>query len=72
MPSVSLRHPNERFDVLLRRFKKAVEKADTLRELHEREFYEKPSAIKKRAKAAAKKRAYREQQERNINRKRLF
>ena len=56
MPRVELRHKNEQFDSLFRRFRKAVEKADTIRELRRREAYEKPSAIRKRNKAAAKKR----------------
>lgn len=43
----------------MRRFKKAVEKAGTLNDARKHEFYEKPSAIRKREKAAAKKRAQR-------------
>ena len=56
MPKVKLKHPNERFDALLRRFKKAVDRDDTLKELRSREAYEKPSAKRKRKKDAAKKR----------------
>ena len=56
MPKVKLKHPNERFEVLLRRFKKAVDRDDTLKELRSREAFEKPSAVRKRKKAAAKKR----------------
>ena len=56
MPKVELKHKNERFESMLRRFKKAVDRADTLKELRAREAYEKPSAKRKRAKAAAKKR----------------
>lgn len=56
MPKVKLKHKNERFDALLRRFKKSVDRADVLKELREREAYEKPSTRRKRAKAAAKKR----------------
>ena len=56
MPSAKLRHENESFDSLMRRWKRAVEKADTLKELRKREFFEKPSSIRKRAKAAALKR----------------
>ena len=56
MPSAKLRHENESFDSLIRRWKRAVEKADTLKELRKREFFEKPSSIRKRAKAAAQKR----------------
>lgn len=47
---------NERFESLFRRFKNAVEKADTMQELRKREFFEKPSMRRKRAKKAAIKR----------------
>lgn len=56
MPKVTPKHKNERFDAMLRRFKKAVDRADVLKELRAREAYEKPSAKRKRARAAAKKR----------------
>lgn len=61
MPSVTLKHKNESFDSLLRRFKKAVEKADTMKEVRKREYYEKPSLARKRAHAAAVKRTQRAQ-----------
>jgi len=44
------------FEVMLRRFKKKTERAGTLNDLREKEFYEKPSAKRKRQKAAAVKR----------------
>ena len=56
MPKVKLKHEKERFDQLLRRFKKAVDNADTLKEVREREAFEKPTTKRKRAKAAAIKR----------------
>lgn len=56
MPRVALKHPNESFESLLRRFKKSVEKSDILKTLREYEAYEKPSERKKRLKAAAVKR----------------
>ena len=59
MPSATLRHKNESFESLYRRFKKQVEKADTMKECRKRECFEKPSLIRKREKAAAKKRAQR-------------
>jgi small subunit ribosomal protein S21 len=55
MPSVRVRE-NEYFDVALRRFKRACEKAGILAELRRREFYEKPTQERKRKKAAAVKR----------------
>lgn len=63
MPSVKLKHPNESFESLLRRFKKAVEKSDILKVLREYEAYEKPSERKKRLRAAAVKRWQRKQYE---------
>lgn len=56
MPRVQLKHANESFESLIRRFKKAVEKSDILKILREYEAYEKPSERKKRLKAAAVKR----------------
>lgn len=44
------------FDVAFRKFKKKIEDSNLLRELRDREFYEKPTALRKRAKSAAKKR----------------
>ena len=55
MPSVRVKE-NEYFDAALRRFKRACEKAGILSELRGREFYEKPTAIRKRKAAAAVKR----------------
>ncbi len=53
MPEIKVRE-TEYFDVALRRFKKAVEKAGTLTELRSRESYEKPTTERKRKKGAAK------------------
>lgn len=55
MPSVKVRD-NEPFDIALRRFKRACEKAGVLAEVHRREFYEKPTQVRKRKAAAAVKR----------------
>ncbi len=55
MPSVKIRD-NEPFDFALRRFKRACEKAGILAEIHRREFYEKPTQMRKRKAAAAVKR----------------
>ena len=49
---------NEPFDVALRRFKRTIEKLGLLTELRAREFYEKPTAERKRKHAAAVKRRY--------------
>ena len=55
MPIIRVKE-NEPFDVALRRFKRAVEKTGLLTELRAREFYEKPTAERKRKLAAAVKR----------------
>ncbi len=55
MPAVKLKE-NETFDIALRRFKRACEKAGVLSDVRRREFYEKPTWIRKRKAAAAVKR----------------
>ncbi|MCH2568876.1 MAG: 30S ribosomal protein S21 [Pseudomonadota bacterium] len=55
MPTVKVRE-NEPFDVALRRFKRSCEKAGILAEVRRREYYEKPTSVRKRKAAAAVKR----------------
>ncbi len=55
MPHVRVRE-NEPFDIALRRFKRSCEKAGVLSEVRRREFYEKPTSVRKRKAAAAVKR----------------
>jgi small subunit ribosomal protein S21 len=50
MPSVKVKE-NEHFDIAIRRFKRACEKAGVLAEVRRREFYEKPTTERKRAAA---------------------
>jgi len=50
------RQENEPFEVAIRRFKRTIEKTGVLTELRSREFYEKPTAERKRKLAAAVKR----------------
>jgi len=56
MATVKQKHANESFDALLRRFKKAVDNENILKEYRDHEFYETPSSKRKRAKASARKR----------------
>lgn len=56
MPSVRIRE-NEPYDIALRRFKRACEKAGLMSEMRQREHYEKPTQVRQRKLAAAKKRA---------------
>jgi small subunit ribosomal protein S21 len=55
MPFIRIKE-NEPFEVALRRFKRTCEKAGTLTEMRKREYYEKPTTIRKRKAAAAVKR----------------
>jgi len=55
MPQVKVKD-NEPFDIALRRFKRSCEKAGVLSEVRRREFYEKPTQVRKRKQAAAVKR----------------
>jgi small subunit ribosomal protein S21 len=55
MPGIRVKE-NEPFDIAIRRFRRACEKAGVLTEVRRREFYEKPTAVRKRKAAAAVKR----------------
>ena len=56
MPSIIIKD-TEHFDIGLRKFKRACEKAAIVPEIRAREFYEKPTEKRKRLMAAAVKRA---------------
>ncbi|HEX9583440.1 MAG: 30S ribosomal protein S21 [Gammaproteobacteria bacterium] len=71
MPSVRVRE-NEPFDVAMRRFKRACEKAGVLTEVRRREYYEKPTSVRKRKAAAAVKRHLKKLSRENIRRQRLY
>ena len=47
MPSVRVRN-DEPFDVILRRFRRSCEKAGIFSEIRKREYYEKPTSVRKR------------------------
>ncbi|GMR20420.1 MAG: 30S ribosomal protein S21 [Gammaproteobacteria bacterium] len=55
MPSVRVKE-HEPFEIALRRFRRSCEKAGIFTEMRRREFYEKPTSVRKRKAAAAKKR----------------
>lgn len=55
MPFVRVKE-NEPFEVTLRRFRRSCEKAGIFSEMRRREAYEKPTTIRKRKAAAARKR----------------
>ncbi|PCJ50294.1 MAG: 30S ribosomal protein S21 [Gammaproteobacteria bacterium] len=71
MPAVRVKE-NEPFDIALRRFKRSCEKAGVLAEVRRREFYEKPTSVRKRKKAAAVKRSLKKVSRENASRVRLY
>ena len=71
MPFVKLKE-NEPFDVALRRFKRSCEKAGILAEVRRREFYEKPTSVRKRKAAAAVKRHAKKIQRESRRMERLY
>lgn len=71
MPAVKVKE-NEPFDVALRRFKRSCEKAGLLAEVRSREFYEKPTAERKRKKAAAVKRHQKKLSRENARHTRMY
>lgn len=71
MPIVKVRE-NEPFEVALRRFKRSCEKAGVLSEIRRREYYEKPTQIRKRKQAAAVKRHMKRLAREQQRRQRLY
>lgn len=71
MPTVRVKE-NEPFEIAIRRFKRACEKAGILAEVHRREFYEKPTSIRKRKAAAAVKRHLKKVNRDSVRRERLY
>ena len=67
MPSIEIRN-NESFDIGLRKFNRACEKAGIIPEVRKREFYEKPTAVRKRKAAAALKREAKNQKSNRLGR----
>ncbi len=55
MPSIRVKD-NEPFELALRRFRRSCEKAGVFTEMRRREYYEKPTEVRKRKAAAARKR----------------
>ena len=83
MPSIDLtprkRHPKDKrpskpmpFDVALRKFRKACDRAGIVNEVRKREFYEKPTAVRKRKMAAAIKRAHKTNRKFSFSRQRSY
>ena len=71
MPSIKMKD-NEPFDIGLRRFKRACEKASILSEVRRRQNHEKPSEERKRKAAAAVKRHAKKVQRENRKFQRMY
>ena len=71
MPEIKVKD-NEPFDIALRRFRRSCEKAGVIIDIRKKEFYEKPTWIKKRKKAAAVKRLHKEISKNRLHRRRLY
>lgn len=71
MPNVRVRE-GESFDIAIRRFKRSCEKAGVLSEVRRREFYEKPTTVRKRKAAAAVKRAQKIRSRNTIRHRRMY
>jgi small subunit ribosomal protein S21 len=56
MAKVSLKNNYEKFDQLLRRFKRACDNDKIVLDARSREFFEKPTTVRKKAKKSAIKR----------------
>ena len=71
MPNVRVKD-NEPFEIAMRRFKRACEKAGILAEVRRREFYEKPTQERKCKQAAAVKRTQKKVSRELARRVRLY
>ena len=65
---VNKKHRNESFDSMFKRFRKTVERSKIDYELKRREFYEKPSAVRKRAQEYARKQELKRQHDQDTKR----
>lgn len=71
MPRIRVKE-GENLEYAIRRFKRACEKAGVITEFRRREFYEKPTAIRKRKKAAAVKRYQKKLQRETMGKRRII
>lgn len=71
MPQIKVKE-NEPFDLAIRRFKRSCEKAGILSDHRKKQAYEKPTAMRKRKKAAAVKRHAKKLQRENGRMERLY
>ena len=65
---VKKKFKSESFESLMKRFKKSVEKRDTINEVKRREQFEKPSLKQRKARELARKKELKRQEDQNIHR----
>ena len=65
---VTKKHKGESYESMMRRFKKGCEKSDIINEVKEREHYEKPSLVRRRARKMAVKKELKRQEDQKLNR----
>ena len=68
---VQKKHRNESFDSMFKRFRKSVERSKMDYEMKRREYYEKPSSVRKRAQEYARKQELKRQQDQDVKRSRV-
>ena len=68
MSMVKRKHKGESFESMMRRFKKTCEKSNIILDVKKREFYEKPSSVRKRTRDVAKKKEQKRQEDQRIYR----
>lgn len=71
MPEIKVKD-NEPFDIALRRFRRSCERAGVITDIRKKEFYEKPTWVRKRKKSAAVKRLHKEIAKNRLHRRRLY
>lgn len=71
MPKIKVKK-FEPIEIAIRRFKRSCENAGVITDVRKKEFYEKPTAVKKRKKKEAVKRTKSEMRKNNINPKRMY
>ena len=65
---INRKHKHESFESMMRRFKKGCEKTDVLNEVKKREYFEKPSMMRRISKKMAVKKELRRQIDQRVNR----
>ena len=65
---IQRKHRHETFESMMRRFKKGCEKSDVLNEVKKREYFEKPSMVRRISRKMAVKKELRRQTDQRVSR----